>query len=471
MSGDLHLLKHATSFTVPGARFSKLYRDKKWDGRVSLIKRNKIPVGLIPYIIGVANRRSVDVSMSAFGEAVDDQWLMREIVKGPGIDADQLSHILDNLPHDREPRYYQTDALHAALDLSRSLIVMPTGSGKSLTMYMLSTLLSFTLDTVLIIVPRIDLVDQMAADFRSYSNGLCDPICSTVNGLEGTRMLNPRRKIFISTFQSWFSWCENLIPIEPSAIIFDEAHTVAKKGMPWKFMDILRTTKYRYGFTATEPEQIYDRLVLQGLVGPTAYRDKPESRIEDGTLARPLIKRVTLHHADKFDSRMVTSTPSRMQTVVDFIDQTISGSTALLILTEAVDREIMPLVSLMNECLADTDILYLTRVAKSQEREAVKAIVGSPRRRTVLCATYGLFQMGINIPSLAHVLMYSSSRSHIRVLQSIGRVMRPKERCYVYDMIDVYGDGVNDMAERRMSIYEDAYGSQFDTEDVHLVCN
>ena len=48
-------------------------------------------------------------------------------------------------------------------------------------------------------------------------------------------------------------------------------------------------------------------------------------------------------------------------------------------------------------------------------------------KNVVLIATYGIFSTGINIKALNNILLISSSKSKIRVLQSIGRSLRLHE--------------------------------------------
>jgi len=45
-------------------------------------------------------------------------------------------------------------------------------------------------------------------------------------------------------------------------------------------------------------------------------------------------------------------------------------------------------------------------------------------KKIVLIATYGIFQQGINIKSLRHLILASPFKSKIRILQSIGRTLR-----------------------------------------------
>lgn len=48
-------------------------------------------------------------------------------------------------------------------------------------------------------------------------------------------------------------------------------------------------------------------------------------------------------------------------------------------------------------------------------------------KNIVLIATYGIYQLGVNVKSLKDIIIASSSKSKIRVLQSIGRSLRKHE--------------------------------------------
>jgi superfamily II DNA or RNA helicase len=286
-------------------------------------------------------------------------------------------------------------------------------------------------------------------------------------------MLDSDNNIIISTWQSWSRWLKDGIAIEPDYVIVDEAHTLAKNKLPWDYMKAFANTKYRYGLTATENELIHERLTLEGLLGPVLYRELPEKLIEEGFLAKPVIRRLFIKHnivstdqTTKVSTRDLVRSPVRMTRVADFIDKHIPPNESLLVLTEAVEEEIKPFTDiLVDELGPNTDIFQLTRVARRKEREAIINIVSAPERRTILVVTYGLFQMGIDIPSLKHIMLFSPSRSHIRVLQSIGRGLRPKDYCYVYDMIDYCVERRDTMASKRLAIYKGAYGDQLEIID------
>ena len=474
ISGKKSLLKPFTRFKVPGAHFSKQYKKKRWDGTTSIIKWNKLPLGLIPYMAIESYKRGLKLEFFLNGDLLTPDTLEQGLFTGHSIKDQIFIDMLDLLPNDIMSRYYQIDSLESILQSSRGLLILPTGSGKSLSIYMLMYILRSRFKTGLIIVPRTDLVHQLELNFKHFSNNTIDVLTSTQYGSGLLDMLEDENNVIISTWQSWSRWMADGISIDPDYVIVDEAHTLAKKKLPWDYMKAFANTRYRYGLTATENELLSDRLTLEGLLGPVLYRETPEKLIEKGFLAKPVIRRFFLeHNINHIDPKVKVSTRDlvrsrdRMRRLAYLIDKHIPENKSLLVLTEAVEEEIVPFTDILAEELHDTDVFQLTRVARRPEREAIIGIVNEPKRRTILVVTYGLFQMGIDIPKLSHIMLFSPSKSLVRVLQTIGRGLRPKDFCYVYDIIDYCNERIDKMAVKRLKIYEDAYGDQLEIIDEH----
>jgi len=474
ISGKKSLLKPFTRFKVPGAHFSKQYRKKRWDGTTSIIKWNKLPLGLIPYMAIEAHKRGLKLEFFLNGDRLSPNELEKGIFAGYHIDDQVFIDMLDLLPIDIVSRYYQIDSLEAILKSSRGLLILPTGSGKSLSIYMLMYALRSILKTGLIIVPRTDLVHQLEINFKHFSNDTVEVLTSANYGRSLLDLLDEDKNVIISTWQSWSSWMDSGIAIDPDYVIVDEAHTLAKKRLPWNYMKAFANTRYRYGLTATENELLSERLTLEGLLGPVLYRERPEKLIAEGFLAKPVIRRIFLKHdTTNIDPKIIISTRDlvrsrdRMRRLAYLIDTYVPKDKSILILTEAVKEEIYPFTDILVEELRETDVFQLTRIARRKEREAIINIVNKPERRTVLVVTYGLFQMGIDIPELEHIMLFSPSKSHIRVLQTIGRGLRPKAHCFVYDIVDYCEEKIDTMAHKRLKIYKDAYGDQLEIIDEH----
>ena len=73
-----------------------------------------------------------------------------------------------------------------------------------------------------------------------------------------------------------------------------------------------------------------------------------------------------------------------------------------------------------------------------EEREEVRSIVDR-ENNAIIVASYGTFSTGVNIKNLHNVIFASPSKSRIRNLQSIGRVLRKgknKTKAVLYDIAD-----------------------------------
>lgn len=73
-----------------------------------------------------------------------------------------------------------------------------------------------------------------------------------------------------------------------------------------------------------------------------------------------------------------------------------------------------------------------------EEREEVRKIT-EDESDAIIIASYGTFSTGINIRNLHNVIFASPSKSRIRNLQSIGRVLRKgnnKVKATLYDVAD-----------------------------------
>ena len=74
----------------------------------------------------------------------------------------------------------------------------------------------------------------------------------------------------------------------------------------------------------------------------------------------------------------------------------------------------------------------------AEERESVREIT-EKEDNAIIVASYGTFSTGINIKNLHNVIFASPSKSRIRNLQSIGRVLRKgkdKVKATLYDIAD-----------------------------------
>ena len=240
-----HELSDYFCFDVPGAHFMPAAR-RGWDRKIRLFKlrTHTLYKGLIPRVIEFAAQRSYPV--------VNNVEYPDPLLKGPILD--EWFGVL-NLPFPL--RNYQAAALRVMLDTQRGIIVSPTGSGKSYIIYLITELLFDK--KVLIVVPTIGLVSQMAGDFKTYN--CTEPIQTIQAGL--SKMITER--LTVSTWQSIYEQPKEWFA-QFNMVIVDEVH-LAKSQSLKELMEKCETTPWRFGFTGTLDQSQCHRLILEGLFG------------------------------------------------------------------------------------------------------------------------------------------------------------------------------------------------------------
>jgi superfamily II DNA or RNA helicase len=85
-------------------------------------------------------------------------------------------------------------------------------------------------------------------------------------------------------------------------------------------------------------------------------------------------------------------------------------------------------------------------------------------KKIVLIAVYALFQLGINVPNLNHIVLASSNKTKIRTLQSIGRSLRKDggRKATIYDIVDGSNTFLPKHAKERQRFYKlEEFGTEF----------
>jgi len=146
----------------------------------------------------------------------------------------------------------------------------------------------------------------------------------------------------------------------------------------------------------------------------------------------------------------------------------LSGNT--LVLFNYVERHGMPLFELINSKVGDNRKVFLVHGGiDTEDREKARGIAETTSD-SIIVASYGTFSTGINIRNLHNVVFASPSKSKIRNLQSIGRVLRKgdqKNKATLYDIADDMSKGnrnnytLNHLVERVKIYNEENFDYEF----------
>ena len=419
------------TFEVPGAKFMPQYRSKYWDGKIRLFSTHtgEIYVGLLDKIISFCKNYNYDYKFldnKFFGTPFE----VNEMISFDGV-RDYMKSITSH-----EPREYQVEGVYDALRHNRRLLISPTASGKSLMIYSIARYYTSHNKNILVIVPTTSLVEQMYKDFEEYgweSETYCHKIYSG-------REKETDAPVTITTWQSIYQLDRKYFE-KFDVVIGDEAHLFKSKSLV-QIMTKLHTAKYRFGFTGTLDGSQTHKWVLEGLFGPAYKVTRTAELMEKGHLSRLDITCLVLkHNPQKFDSYedeiQYLISHERRNKFIKNLALDLKGNTLVLYSRVASHGEV--LYDLINTNKSqDRKVFFIHGGVAADEREHVRAITES-QENAIIVASYGTFSTGINIKRLHNVIFASPSKSRVRNLQSIGRVLRKgkdKVKAMLFDIAD-----------------------------------
>ncbi len=419
------------TFDVPGAKFMPQFRTKHWDGKIRLfnVQTGEIYVGLLDKLIDFCenHKYKFELEYSKFYGLPGD---MNDSISLEGVE-DYMKSICSH-----EPRDYQIKGVYDALKYNRKLLVSPTASGKSLMIYSIVRYFTEQQRNILLVVPTTSLVEQMYKDFDDYGWS-AEEHCHRVYG--GNERVSDKQ-VTISTWQSIYKLDKSFFK-NFDVVIGDEAHQFKSKSLI-SIMSKLLDTKYRFGFTGTLDGTQTHKLVLEGLFGPTYKLIKTDELIKKGYLSKLNIKVLLLkHEGQKINDyeeevQYLISNDKRNKFIKNLVLD-LKGNT--LVLFNRVSTHGEPLYDLINNNVSENrKVFFIHGGVDTEERELVRKIT-EEEKNAIIVASYGTFSTGINIRNLHNVVFASPSKSRIRNLQSIGRVLRKgkeKVSATLYDIAD-----------------------------------
>ena len=434
ISGEPHIfmeLSEHFTFDVEGAKFMPQYRNKYWDGKIRLFSTatGEIYVGLLDKIISFCNRYDYSYEFNHnkyYGTPYEENIH----ISYEGV-RDYMTSICSH-----SPRKYQIEGVYDALKHNRKLLISPTASGKSLMIYSIVRYYHSQGQKILLVVPTTSLVEQMYKDFEDYgwdSESYCHKIYS---GRERKTNL----PITITTWQSVYKLDRSFFE-DYGVIIGDEAHLFKSKSLI-RIMTKLHHAKYRFGFTGTLDGSQTHKWVLEGLFGPSYKVTKTDELMKQGHLSQLDIQCIVLkHRSQKFetyeDEIQYLISHEQRNTFIKNLTLDLKGNT--LVLFQRVETHGDILYDMINKNKQfDQKVFFVHGGVNAKERELIREIT-EKENNAIIVASYGTFSTGINIKRLHNVVFASPSKSRIRNLQSIGRVLRKgkdKIKATLYDICD-----------------------------------
>jgi superfamily II DNA or RNA helicase len=420
------------SFYVPGFQYMPAFKKKFWDGKLHLanLQTHTLPGGLVGYVKTFADERQYNL-------VIDESILLTanfSIAEAQAF-ADSL-----RLPH--VPRDYQIEAFAKSIRNKRLLVVSPTASGKSLTIYLIVRYLHLTHLKGLVIVPTTTLVEQLFGDFKDYGWDSDRYVHRIYSGKEK----HTGHFLTISTWQSLHKQGPDYLK-QFDFVIGDEAHQFKAKSLT-DIMGNLTHADVRIGTTGTLDGAKVHKLVLEGHFGPVTQSVTTKELMTAGHLAKLTIKCLVLKYPKEACAELRKATyveeyeavvrhPGRAKFIRN-LALSLKGNT--LILFQLVKKHGVPLYNDISASAASgRPVFFVHGDVETEDRENVRRII-EQSEDAIVVASYGVFSTGTNIKNLHNVIFAAPSKSKIRNLQSIGRGLRTTDSKTTATLFDVVDD-------------------------------
>ena len=249
--------------------------------------------------------------------------------------------------------------------------------------------------------------------------------------------------VVISTWQSVYKEPRKFFD-RFDVVIGDEAHLFKAKSLT-KLMSKLHGCKFRYGFTGTLDGSETNQLVLEGVFGRCSKVTKTSDLMKKGHVAQLKVKVIVLKHSEQIfegyqDEMDYLCEHEQRNKFIRNLACDLKGNT--LVLFNYVEKHGLPLYEMINSH-TDKPVHLVYGGVDVDDREEIRRLV-EHENNSIIVASYGTFSTGINIKRLHNLVFASPSKSRVRNLQSIGRVLRQSKEKLEATLYDVADDITRD---------------------------
>jgi len=480
-------------FEVANAQYDPRVKFGHWDGIKRLYNRKtkRMHCGLLFELLKLADKQgwktNIDPLLVPEPEQIEDE------------DLDELIRFVN--PHSDgnpiDPYDYQREAVKYMLNMDRSTVLAATSAGKSLIIYIAIRIYQLMDEMegkrIFITVPSKALVEQLYNDFEDYSNfeGSNWSPKSFVQKISGDYSKRVDMPIVITTWQS-MQKLPHWIFEDMGAIFIDETHT-ASASVLTGILEKAINTKHRHGLTGTLDEVECNQLVIQGLLGPAKRIVTARELIDQGRAAEIIVRMSMIDYPESFKKELydvkkninpkkgytyeietINENEYRRKFILSMVKSMPGNS---LVLFDRVDKYGEELYEEFKKYHENT-FLIVGKVSAT-EREKIRVSM-EEYEDAVIFASFGTMQQGISIKKLKNMFIISSSKSIVRILQSIGRMMRVHKEyknAMIFDIVDDLSyDGKPNYclkhAEERVRFYNnEQFIVKFDKYDIRKFMN
>jgi superfamily II DNA or RNA helicase len=362
-----------------------------------------------------------------------------------------------------ELKPFQEHAVEVMLKKYFGTLSAPTGAGKTVCGL---ALVARRGQPALIVVHTRELMNQWVQQIERFLG-----IPAREVGRIGGGKKTVGEKITVATVQTLYKCATEVAP-KVGHIVVDECHRAPSRT----FTEAVTAFDCRYSLGLSATPWRRDRLsqLIFWFLGDMLHQVDKDDLLDSGQILRPEIFfrptefRTKLDASEEYTrmlSELVDDPDRNLRIVRDVAEEVENGSGVALVLSDRKGHchRLRELLSREYGLQAE----LLTGELSIPEREEVVAGLKSGRSR-ILVATGQLIGEGFDCDAFTSLFFATPVRFSGRVLQYLGRVLRPgqdRRRPRVYDYVDVHVGPLEAGAKARKRTYEETYS--ISREDVH----
>lgn len=428
----IKVLSDKWAFHVNGYQYTPTYKRGHWDGKKRFVSAaGKFKTGMLANILRDLNQVGCTPEV------------IREHGEGPKLIFKR--NIKEFKLHD-----YQQEAIGKALVAERAIIKSPTGSGK--TLIMAATLTAFPKAKITILFDERSILTQ-TYEYLTRKCGFKDVGINLGGDFKDGR-------IMLSTVQSIDKILDSHLN-QSEVLMVDEVHKFCRGEMTVAAIQSFPNARYRFGFTATMPDDRIGELTLVGAFGDVIETKSTQELISEDKLAKPIIQ--MLEYEDEISEQDLDSDYATIYEKFIITSEKRNGiifSLAAKIAEANPEAKVCILVKNLEHLQtlrnAIPNSFTLEGINTIHERkEAIKDFLECDSAAFLIGTK--VLQTGINIEEITHLVNARGLKDKIPTLQGLGRGMRKsagKTFVMVYDFFD-HIPYLREHSKARIRHYED----------------
>lgn len=432
------------SFLVPGHKFMPTFRQKLWDGFLRLAKflpngDLEFPTGLLFQLENFCKDREYHYCYDNKHKSEYSEKMIINYVDSLDIHSNDKKI---------EIRDYQYLTIVTAIQNKRKVLISPTSSGKSISLYcIIRFLLDHNVKKGLLIVPNVSLCNQIFSDFEDYSSHNNWEVDSNIHTIFSGKEKDSGHSLYISTWQSLQNIKDKRYFHQFDFVISDECH-LSSATQVTKIINNCVNADTRIGVTGTLNGTKIHSLQLESLFGPITKVISTKELMDKKQVTELAIKSIVLKYPEEIckelkgfkyqeELQYIISNQDRNKFIKNLV-LSLKGNTLLLYQMVEKHGEILFKMISESKYAKDKKVYFIHGNIKAEEREQIRHAM-EKEHNVILIGSVGTVSTGTNIRNLHNIIFASPSKSRIRNLQAVGRVLRLSEnktKAILYDIAD-----------------------------------